>query len=93
MAAGYIVCWDDDQVLCVPMGWDTECAGALSYGREVAWFPSRAEARKAVRISTAYAKLCKAQGKPANSDFLGGLDVIKIMPLSATPGGKPKGVK
>ena len=40
---------------------------------------SRAEARRAIRVSTAYAKLRKAQGLPANDDFLEGIGNVRIV--------------
>jgi hypothetical protein len=88
-AEGYIVLFDNDE-LAVPMGWDADYAGALcctGARGSVAVFADRQEARKAIRVSTAYAKLCKAAGKPANDDFL--LNVAKqihIVPLRSKPG-------
>ncbi len=67
----YIVVWDDEQGLCVPYGFDDGCEGAVcASGGDVALFSSIFDAREAIRISTEYAELCKAQGVPANTDFL-----------------------
>lgn len=79
-AKHFIVVWDDDMGLCCPMGWDSDCEGALcaNAGR-VALFRSRAAARKAIRISAAYAKLCNEQGKRANDDFLEGIGHVKVL--------------
>ena len=71
----FLVVWDDQQGLCVPMVWDADCEGAICGGvgakDRVALFTSRAAARKAIDISAKWAALNKAQGKPANDDFLG----------------------
>jgi hypothetical protein len=70
----------DNQDLCVPLGWDDECEGALEYSDPVVVFPNRKAARRAISVSKKYAALCKAQGKPANSDFLPECaDCIKIV--------------
>jgi hypothetical protein len=68
----YIVVFDDGGGLCVPYGFDADCEGALcaSYG-DVALFTDRKQAQQAIRISTKYAELCKAQGLPGNTGFLG----------------------
>lgn len=70
----FMIVRDDDQGVCVPMGVDVDCHGAVC-GIErigmVALFPDRIAARKAIDISAKYAALCKAQGKPADDDFLG----------------------
>lgn len=68
----YIVVFDDEQGLCVPYGFDADCEGALcATGGDVALFADRKQAQQAIRISTKYAELCKAQGIPENTDFLG----------------------
>jgi hypothetical protein len=71
----FIVVWDDEQGLCVPMVWDSECEGAICGGigakDRVALFTDRKAARKAIDISAKWAALNKAQGKVANDDFLG----------------------
>lgn len=69
----FIVVYDDNDCLCLPMGWDDDCAGALCSptGDRVALFASREAARKAIDISAKFAALCRAQGKPANDDFIG----------------------
>lgn len=70
----FIVVWDDDQGICLPMGFDSECEGALEGIAKkdcIAIFPDRKAAQKAIDISAKHAALRKAQGKPANDDFLG----------------------
>lgn len=81
----FIVVFDDEQQLCIPMGWDADCRGALCVhtGGPVALFESKAAARLAIRISTAYAKLCQVQGKPVNEDFLSGIKCVKVIPCEA----------
>ena len=81
--AGFIVVFEDNQGVCFPMGLDADCEGAIeAYGKATAFFASRESARKAIRISTANAKLMRAQEKPANEDFLGAcLRCVKIVPL------------
>ena len=81
----YIVVFDDEQGAFWPMGWDTSCDGALSTMTDmtVALFADKAAARKAIRISAAYAKLRHAQGLPENTDFTDGakcLKLVKILP-------------
>ena len=77
----YIVCWDDEMGACMPMQRDDDCQGALcgQYNGSVVLFKSRADARKAIRVSTAFAKLLRAQDKPTNDDFLDGLRHVKIV--------------
>lgn len=86
-AKRFIVVFDDEQCGCWPMSWDADCAGALCgfIGYGVALFDSRQAARKAIRISTAYAKLRKAQGLPANDDFLEGIAAVKIVSCEPEP--------
>jgi len=71
-ALGFIVLWDDKMGVNCPMGWDSDCAGAICCMTDsVAIFHNRKSAWKAIDISTKYALLCRAQGKPVNMDFLG----------------------
>jgi hypothetical protein len=80
----FIVVYDDQDCLCCPMGWNPECEGAIEVdGGPVAMFDDRKAAQKAVAISVRFAELLKAQGKPANDDFLSGKKHIKIRPLAA----------
>ncbi|MEM6911072.1 MAG: hypothetical protein AAF555_05760 [Verrucomicrobiota bacterium] len=68
----FVVLYDDKGGLQCPMMWDADCEGALTawwHPNPIATFPSRADARKAITISTKYAQLVKAQGKPENTDF------------------------
>ena len=86
----FIVVYDDQQGLCNPMSWSTECEGALDALTEqpVACFPTRQAARKAIDISAKFAALRKAQGKPDNTDFLEGrsnVRVVECTPPATTP--------
>ena len=76
------------------MGWDDDCAGAIcGVNKTVAMFDSRKAARTAINISTKFALLCKAQGKPVNLDFLGecrkNLRVVPCVPNSSSNDSKP----
>lgn len=86
---GYIVLFDNGELVC-PMGWDADYDGAIcSTGAHgsVAVFTDRKAARQAIRVSMAFAKLCKAAGKPANEDFLTNVaQQIHIVPLRSKPG-------
>lgn len=81
----YIVVFDDEQSACWPMCWDEDCKGALcaptwpESRTNIALFTSRAAARKAIRVSTAYARLCVEQGEPANDDFLEGHKHVRVV--------------
>lgn len=77
----WIVCWDDEMGACWPMGWDDDCAGALCamHDGKIVMFDSRADARKAIKVSTAFARLRKAQGLPVNEDFLDGIANVRIV--------------
>lgn len=82
--AACIVVFDDEQGVCSPYGFDDHCEGAIcSSNGPVAFFADRAEAQKAIKISVKFAELRKAQGKPANEDFLGDCrKCIKIRPVA-----------
>ena len=93
---GFIVIYDNEDGFVSPYGWDDDCEGAIScFGDTVAMFPDRKSALKAIRISTAFAKLNKAQGKPTNIDFIDPPFRIKIVPLvqqrQDVPSDKTKG--
>jgi hypothetical protein len=80
--AGWMVLFDDEMGVCVPMGPDSDCEGAICASNEPLLFPSREAAKKAVIISGRWANLNKAQGKPAIEDFLPpSLKYIKIIPV------------
>ena len=69
----YIIEYADGDCVHLPMGWDDDCDGAVcvaSDAADIAMFSDRAAARRAIDISAKFAALCKAQGKPANDDFL-----------------------
>jgi nanoRNase/pAp phosphatase (c-di-AMP/oligoRNAs hydrolase) len=85
----YIVVFDDQNGLLIPMQFDPDCIGALTGFRrgDVALFDSRADARKAIRISAALAKLFRAQGKPANDDFLEDIKHVRIVGCAKAEGG------
>lgn len=77
----FLVVWDDEQGLCVPMSRDSDCEGAICAGGnadKLALFRSRADARKAIDVSAKFAALCRAQGKPENTDFLEGRKNLRI---------------
>ena len=76
-----MVVFDDGQCLYVPMGWDTDCDGALCCVGDAVVFPDRTAARRAINISTAYAKLRKSQGLPWNEDFIETIRHVKIAPV------------
>jgi hypothetical protein len=87
LSKSYIVVFDDEGGLCTPFGPDPDCEGALQYSNDgVALFPSHAAAKTAIKISVKYAELLMAQGKPANTDFVGDAKkFIKIRPCQAMP--------
>ena len=71
-ACFFVVVYDDDDCVQLPTAFDKDCEGALtciSDGQDVAAFEDMASAKTAIRITTAYARLRKLQGKPANDDF------------------------
>lgn len=80
--SGFIVAWVDENGVA-PFGWNEDCAGAIECWCEgpIALFPDRAAARQAIAISTAFARLKKAQRLPANTDFLEGKANLQIIPL------------
>lgn len=76
----FIVVFDDGDAVHLPFGWDDGCAGAMCcYTDSVALFDSRKAARAAIRISTAWARLQEAQGKPVNTDFTTDIKCVKIV--------------
>lgn len=78
----FLVVYDDQASLCIPMGRDSECEGAVctATGTEsVVIFESREKAKRAIKISRLFAELQSAQGKPANSDFLEGYKSVRII--------------
>mgnify|MGYP000614904636 CR=1 FL=1 len=84
----FIVVFYDGNCLHIPMTWDADCDGALccsSIEEAAAVFHNRADAKKAIRVSTAFAKLSKEQGKTVNEDFISCLKHIHIQPLSSAP--------
>ena len=96
MSAKYIVVFDDDQSFCIPMMWDTDCHGALVAvrgGGAIVLFNDRADARRAIRISAAYAKLRKEQGFPANEDFLSARSCVKVVPCVESSASQIEGPK
>jgi hypothetical protein len=83
----FIVVYNDDDCLCLPMQWDSDCKGALCVcgTGDIVVFSDRKAARRAIDISSKFAALCKAQGKPANEDFLGDCRKhVRIMPCVAS---------
>lgn len=75
----------NDESAAWPMGWDSDCKGALCAIHPPVLFKSRIDARKAIRISTRFAQLQSAQGKPANTDFTDSLKFVKIVPCIEAP--------
>lgn len=75
----FMVVFDDDMSLCMPYGMSKECEGALDNAQPTALFRSRKQARRAITISKAHAKLKKLQGVPFSEDFLLSGSLIKIV--------------
>jgi len=87
---GFIVVYDDDSGCYASMTWCPDCEGALEYAGpkdDVIVFPTRALARRAIDISSCYARLLKAQGKVHNTDFLEHRRHLGIRPcmMASTP--------
>lgn len=81
---GYMVLYNDNGGLVFPYGQDPDCAGAITGDDDAPiLFGTRAAARRAVTISERYARLCVAQGTPANEDFTTGRKSIRIVPVYA----------
>ena len=77
----FIVVFDDQSSLCLPMGVDTDCEGAICISggsNAIALFDLRESAKRAIKISRLFAQLQQAQGKPANEDFLSGYRNVRI---------------
>ncbi len=85
----FIVMFDTDDN-CWPMRWDTACDGAIAVFApgDIALFKKPAEARRAINISTAFAKLNRAQGKVANNDFLEGRKHVRVYRCAAKGAGR-----
>lgn len=64
-----LVTYDDEMGYCFPMGWNSECDGALECASPPVIFPNRAAAQKAIRISKLWNALCREQNRICNSDF------------------------
>lgn len=78
----FIVVYDDGASLCIPMGLDNECDGAICMATgttSVALFASKQAARTAIKISKLFAELQTLRGRPANSDFIEGYKHVRIM--------------
>ncbi len=90
LRSAYIVVWDDQMGVCAPLGWDDACEGALGTAcTTVAVFARSEDAKRAIAISTKFADLCKAQGKPVNEDFLGKYRRnLRVLRLCPAPGSK-----
>ena len=70
----FIVVYDDKMDMCMPYAFSKECRGALEptcAGGILALFKTRKDARKAINISAAFARLQISQGVSYNHDFLG----------------------
>jgi hypothetical protein len=80
----FVVIYDDADCLSVPMAWDEDCSGAIcawAPGKKVATFAARADARKAIRISTRWAQLRIERGEPANTDFTESRQNLQVVEL------------
>lgn len=91
----FLVVWDDQQGLCVPMVWDADCKGAICGGigdkDKVAIFTSRKAARKAIDISTKWNALLRAQGKIYNGDFeCECRKNLRVVPCQPNTSGQPR---
>lgn len=87
MNKGFIVVHDDSDGLCVPYNFDSDCEGAICCRSDnVAYFATKEDAKRAIKISIAFAKLLVAQGKPHNSDFIEDIKYVKIVPLTVGGG-------
>jgi|GEM_PF-1644225 len=90
--AGFLVVYDDQDCLHIPFTWDRDCEGAICSGSSAdgfAVFPSKAEARKSIDISTRFNALLKSQGKIRNEDFENpSRKNIRIVPLFSGKGAK-----
>lgn len=75
----YMVFWSDECGMCLPMGNDPDCEGALQIDESApVLFTTIDEARTAVRISAAWATLQREQGNIFNDDFLTSKKCIRI---------------
>ena len=85
----YLVVYNENDCICLPMKRDEDCDGALCVGDdsdEIAAFATHAEAKKAIEISKRFYSLRRAQGKPANDDFdKKNLGKVKIMCCCVDP--------
>jgi len=98
LGSAFIVVFDDEQGLCVPLGWDGECRGAICCNQgKVALFPDRNSARRAINISAKFAALRKSQGIPENTDFSPecrkSIRVMECMPNAQDEGQPEKGCR
>jgi hypothetical protein len=69
----FMVFWmpPEDGVICLPMGWDKNCEGALAANTDnPVLFESRQMAQQCIRISKACTALLREQGVPYNEDWL-----------------------
>jgi len=77
----FLVVYDDQCSLCLPMGKDVECDGAICVAGgsdAVTLFESAPAAKKAIKISRLFAQLREAQGETPNDDFLTGYRNVRI---------------
>lgn len=80
--AGYMVFFNDLGGLCIPMGADPGCEGALQADDDAPLlFASRPGARKAITISERWNRLLEAQGKRSNDDFTTHKARLHIVPV------------
>lgn len=75
----YMVFYSDECGLCLPMGNDPDCKGAIQVDEtHPVLFSTIEEARAAVRISTAWDTLQKEQGEAHSDDFIGNKKNVRI---------------
>lgn len=83
-AKGWIVVFDDEMGACVPFSCDTDCPGAICYSDgDIVVFETHLEARMAIQISAAWARLQAARGDVVNTDFTEGRKHLRIRRLRA----------
>ncbi len=76
----FMVLFDDQMGLVIPMGLDPDCEGAIRGDtNKPVVFDTKEQAKKAICISKCFARLQKEQGKVYNSDFIECASLIRIV--------------
>ena len=80
---GFVVTWDDGMGVCVLMGRDTNCEGALEgvVTAPALVFNTKSQALKAIRISKLANALRKEQGRSYLEDFVESTKCLRVVPL------------